>query len=77
MVVYEEVYMKELKLYQCEICNTQYASKQYAEECEKSHKIIKAVVPLKYRSLKSNPEGYPDSVKIIFDNDEEIRYIRG
>lgn len=30
--------MKELKLYQCEICGTQYKSKTECEKCEKSHK---------------------------------------
>ena len=69
--------MKEIQLYQCEFCNTQYASKQDAEECEKSHKIIKQVTSLKYRNMKSNPDGYPDSIWITFNNNESVRYVRG
>ena len=29
--------MKELKLYQCEICGTQYKEKTACTKCEKSH----------------------------------------
>ena len=29
--------MKEVKLYQCEVCGTRYADKLKAKECEKYH----------------------------------------
>lgn len=34
--------MKEKKLYTCEICNTDYADKEKAKQCEKGH--IKQVI---------------------------------
>jgi hypothetical protein len=68
--------MKELKLYQCELCGTQYASEKFAKDCEESHRIIKEAKPYKYRSLKSNPDGFPDSVIVEFDNGRQIIYKR-
>ena len=50
MVVYEDVYMRELKLYECEICRTQYASERAAIDCEQSHRKIVKVKASKYRS---------------------------
>ena len=63
--------MKELKLYQCEICGTQYKDKEMAEECEQFHSIPKKVEAIKYRSIKCNFK-YPDYVNIAF-NDGSIR----
>lgn len=69
--------MKELKLYQCEICNTQYKSEKMAIDCEKTHKRIKKVDPLKYRSFNSSKDGIPDTINVTFDNDKVVRYSRG
>lgn len=68
--------MKETTLYQCEICGTQYASERAAIECEQSHRTIKEVVAQKYRSFKSNPDGYPDVISVTFDNDKKVTYKR-
>ncbi len=68
--------MKETTLYQCEICGTQYASEGAAIECERSHRTIKEVVAQKYRSFKSNPDGYPDVISVTFDNDKKVVYKR-
>ena len=68
--------MKELRLYQCEICSTQYGTRELAEECEKSHRLISSIAASKYRSRKSNPSGYPDTIDIEFDNGEVLRYKR-
>lgn len=68
--------MKEKTLYQCEICGTEYAQEDNALKCESSHRAIESVVPKKYRSLKSNPSGYPDRVLVTFDDGEEIEYTR-
>lgn len=56
--------MKEIKTYQCEICGTQYADKNNAEECEKLHaNCIKTTLKeVKHREcemlLKKYAKGY-------------------
>lgn len=40
--------MKELKLYQCEVCGTQYADKLKAKECEKYHATNLEISDCKY-----------------------------
>jgi hypothetical protein len=70
------VYMRELKLYECEICRTQYASEKAAIDCEQSHRKIVKVKASKYRSQKSNPMGYPDRITVEFDNRREVIYTK-
>lgn len=65
--------MKELKLYQCEICGTQYKSQKMAEECERFHAIPKKVEAIKYRSINGNGK-YPDYVNVIFWDGSVRRY---
>lgn len=69
--------MKELKLYQCEICNTQYNDKTKAKDCEKSHRMLRDAVASKYRAMKANLDGYPDEITATFDDGKEIKYKRG
>lgn len=68
--------MKETTLYQCEICGTQYADREAAESCESSHRIVKEVKGSKYRSQKSNPSGYPDTIFVEFDDGKRMMYRR-
>lgn len=68
--------MKELKLYQCEICETQYASKIIAEDCEKSHKVPKKISGCRYLSQKQNESGYPQKISVIFDDGKTVDYHR-
>lgn len=37
----KEIYMVTKTLYTCQFCNTDYADKEKAMECEKNHKILK------------------------------------
>ena len=66
--------MKKLELYVCEICNTQYNEKNKAIECEKSHKIPTGCVGSRYRAMKSNYQGYPDRIKVTFNDGSVIEY---
>ena len=68
--------MKELKLYQCEICGTKYVSKIFAEDCEKSHKIPKEISGCRYLSQKQNQSGYPQKISVVFDDGKTIDYHR-
>lgn len=69
--------MKEITTFQCEICGTQFKSKQVAEECENAHKKIKKVTAIKYRPYTSAKDGIPDWINVEFDNGKTIRYTRG
>ena len=69
--------MKKIDLYECEFCHTRYSDKSRADECEKSHKLIKVATALKYRSCNSNPSGYPDQIMVEFSDGSEVRYVRG
>ena len=65
--------MKECRLYQCEICNTQYKDQELAKECENYHKVPEKVQAIKYRSLKSGGE-YPDFINVTFDDGSIRKY---
>lgn len=68
--------MKVLNQYQCEICGTVYNSERIASECESSHKLITNVVADRYRGFHENPDGFPDRVKVTFDNHSTLIYKR-
>lgn len=68
--------MKEINLYQCEICGTQYASSNKAQECEKSHKTFQEIESVKYRSMVANPDGYPDKITVVFSDNKRVTYHR-
>ena len=43
--------MKELKLYQCEVCGTQYADKNEAKKCEEYHTKDLEISDCKYSGM--------------------------
>ena len=63
-------------LYTCQFCNTDYADKGKAMECEKNHKVLEtATIIGDYKSLKSI--GCPTKVKVKFKgSDKWIEYKR-
>lgn len=60
--------MKVKKLYTCEICKTDFAEKESAIECEKSHKQIEAIKDTRYSANMP----YPHKVLIKFKDGHEI-----
>lgn len=70
--------MKEKKLYTCDICNTDYADKEKAKECEKNHKLLeKATIVGNYKSIGQFPHGEPYKIRVKFPNsDYWIEYKR-
>lgn len=68
--------MKEQKLYICEFCGTQYKEKQKALDCEKNHHIPKSMSQSQYHATKCSQDGYPDKIKVVFDNGEALWYKR-
>ena len=55
--------MKEIKLYQCSICETQYADKTACKQCEDNHKTELVIIEGKFTAFKDNKTGWP--VRII------------
>ena len=43
--------MKEIKLYQCDVCGTKYAEKLKAKECEKYHAKELVISDCKYHGM--------------------------
>lgn len=68
--------MKEHKLYQCELCNTNYNDKKTCLQCEQSHKTDCKIVNVKYVSYKSDKTGFPQAVELQFPDGTTIWYKR-
>ena len=59
--------MKEKKLYTCEICNKDYADKEKAIECEKTHKLLEtATIVGEYNPITVNAQGLPQKIRVKF-----------
>lgn len=70
--------MTEKKLYTCDICKTDYASKEQAIECEKNHELLEtATIVGVYKSMHAIPEGVPAKIRVKFKGlDGFIEYSR-
>lgn len=68
--------MKSLKLYQCEICGTQYKERLECEKCEKTHIQPKAIVGAKYIRMRDNAKGYPIAITVMMDDGHSVQYKR-
>lgn len=56
--------MKAIKLYQCNICGTQYADLMDCMECEKCHKTEIEIIDMQHVPFKNNQKGYPIRIKV-------------
>ena len=56
--------MKELNLYQCEICGTKYGNKSMCINCEKSHVKDLVIVGSRYLSIGQDNSGMPVSITV-------------
>ena len=63
--------MKELKLYECEICHTRYEERQKAEDCEKSHVGEPKIIESYYTSPNNK---YPCKLDVEFNDGTVITY---
>ena len=66
--------MIERTLYRCEYCNTDYARKSIAEECERIHKKLTKIEKFKgiYESVECVPDGAPIVITIQFEGDDKL-----
>lgn len=68
--------MKEIKLYVCEVCHTEYNDKLKANSCEKSHKKSIKIAGSRYVSKSQNETGYPVAVEIVMEDGRVVTYKR-
>ena len=66
--------MKEIKRYLCEYCHAEYTSIDAAQKCEKSHKLPREIINANYKSMNSDPYGYPESILIQMSNGAKVLY---
>ena len=63
--------MKELKMYECEVCHTRYTERLKAENCEKSHVGEPKIVESCY-FVQNNK--YPCKLIVEFKDGKRITY---
>ena len=66
--------MRELKLYCCEFCGTNYRDKESAKTCEKNHKMPRKYTPTKWKPRSVEASGYPLEIIAEFSNGEKVKY---
>lgn len=64
--------MKELKLFVCDSCGTQYKDREKAKQCEKSHNYAKEIANAAYHANAD----YPDRIEVCFLDGKKIWYKR-
>lgn len=60
--------MKELKLFVCEHCGTQYKEKNDCLKCEKAHVKPVEIQDCKYVAMKVNSKGYPTQIHVKMED---------
>lgn len=65
--------MKEVKLYQCEVCGTRYADKLKAKECEKYHATGLEIIDCKYHGMNVCGN-FPVKITLRAKSGEEREY---
>lgn len=63
--------MKEITLYTCECCGTQYNDKSMALDCERTHKHFTRICNVGYRYAK---EEFPDQIEVEFTDGTRLWY---
>lgn len=69
--------MKEKKLWTCECCQTDYASKMDAERCEANHKKKLKIIHKRFLPLKNDRSGLPISITIETEDGTVQIYKKG
>ena len=66
--------MKEIRLYCCDVCGTNYNDKATAQKCEKNHKLPVNLKPTKWQPKGVQANGYPKVVTVKFADGSRARY---
>ena len=68
--------MKELKLYQCELCGTQYADRNQAKKCEEYHAKDIEIVKCIYCGMNKCEDRFPVHIWVQSKDGREAMYRR-
>ena len=68
--------MKEIKLYQCDVCRTKYADKNEAKKCEKYHVKDFEIVNRDYRGMNEGAGAFPVKIWVRSKDGAEVMYRR-
>lgn len=68
--------MKQIALYVCEHCGTQYSDKAEAQRCEKNHKHPKEIRKCRYHAIRNDASGYPSTIIVTFEDGSECQFKR-
>lgn len=68
--------MKKLELFQCEVCGTQFKSKEECERCEKGHPKELHIVKARYLSRTQDATGMPASITLVGPDGRHYTYKR-
>lgn len=68
--------MKDVTLWKCDICRTEYRDKKKCEKCETGHKKNGKIVKMRHLPYTSDQSGYPDKITVKFEDGVEKMYSR-
>lgn len=68
--------MKEISLYKCDICGTEFKKKDRCMACERAHKQVKKIAGARYLPITGDETGYPDRITVEFEDGETKVYKR-
>lgn len=68
--------MKEISLYKCDICGTEFKEKDRCMACERVHKQVKKIAGARYLPITGDETGYPDRITVEFEDGETKVYKR-
>lgn len=60
--------MKEMTLWKCDICGTEYKEKLKCKKCEALHKKAGKIVSMRHLPFTSDASGYPDKITVEFED---------
>lgn len=66
--------MKSKTLYTCEICHTDYADKETAKKCEKSHIVEVKKSKMFFKPIHMGCGAYPYKIEVEFTDGHKIQY---
>lgn len=64
--------MKEIKLYICEYCGTEYSKKSRCNDCEKAHKKPVKIRDMRYLPVTNDATGYPQIIEVEMDDGKVV-----
>lgn len=68
--------MKKLEFFQCEVCGTQFKSKEECAKCEKGHRKEVCIVKARYLPYTHDGSGMPTAITLAGPDGRHYTYKR-